>query len=80
MKSLPFDEVKASFSATVGRAEQGEPTVITRHGRPAAVVVPWATWERLNRIPSLGALLMAAPIEPGDIPERDGSGARKVEF
>jgi prevent-host-death family protein len=33
-------EAKAGFSALIEAAENGEPTVITKHGKPAAMVVP----------------------------------------
>ena len=39
MNRLPLREAKASLSDVVDAAERGEPTTITRHGHPAAVVV-----------------------------------------
>ena len=41
-----------------------------------AVVLGFADWERLSRVPSLGRLLMSAPLESGDLPERDRSPLR----
>ena len=76
MKKLPLRDAKTSLSAVVERAEKGESTTITKHGRPAAVVVPWPEWDRLRRVPSFGALLMAAPIEPDDLPRRRRGGLR----
>jgi hypothetical protein len=35
-----------------------------------------AEWERLSRVPSFGRLLMSAPIEEGDIPDRNAHAAR----
>ena len=54
----------------VDLATRGKPSVITRHGKPEAVVLGFADWERLSRVPSFGRLLMSAPLEPGDMPER----------
>ncbi len=45
-------------------------SVITRHGKPQAVVLGFADWQRLSRVPSFGRLLMSAPLEPGDLPQR----------
>jgi prevent-host-death family protein len=40
MKHIQIKEAKAEFSALVAAAERGEPTTITKHGKPAAVLVP----------------------------------------
>ncbi|MEQ1955249.1 type II toxin-antitoxin system prevent-host-death family antitoxin [Mesorhizobium sp. CN2-181] len=40
MKTMQVREAKASFSALVEAAEKGEPTIITKHGKPTAMVVP----------------------------------------
>jgi prevent-host-death family protein len=40
MKIIGLREAKAALSAVVEAAERGEVTTITKHGRPAAVVVP----------------------------------------
>ena len=40
MRTLSLRDAKASFSAVVEAAERGEPTAITKHRRPSAVVVP----------------------------------------
>ena len=63
MKTLQLRDAKACLSAVVDAAERGESTTITRHGRPAAVVVPVAEAARLNDIrrPSLASLLMTIP-------------------
>jgi antitoxin Phd len=56
-------DAKASFSAVVEAAEHGEATTITKHGRPAAVVVPVQDAERLyaGRLPSFADLLLGIP-------------------
>jgi antitoxin Phd len=80
MEEIQLKDAKASLSAVVDRAVEGRPSVITRHGRPEAVVVSWAEWKRLRDVPSFGRLLMSAPIEPGDIPERERTPHRPEEF
>ena len=40
MQTVQLRDAKARLSELVAAAERGEPTTITRHGRPAAVVVP----------------------------------------
>jgi antitoxin Phd len=80
MQEIQLKDAKASLSAVVDRAVAGNPSVITRHGRPEAVVISWAEWQRLRNVPSFGRLLMSAPIEPGDIPERDRTPHRSEEF
>ena len=39
MRSVQVRDAKAGLSALIDAAEQGEPTMITRHGVPAAVIV-----------------------------------------
>ena len=80
MKSMQIREAKAKFSALVEAAERGRPTTITRHGRPAAVVVPVEDARRLyagNR-PAFAELLLSFPggIEFG----RDRTPARDIDL
>jgi antitoxin Phd len=70
MKEIQLKDAKATLSAVVDDAVCGQPALITRHGRPQAVVVGYQEWQRLSRIPSFGRLLMAAPLEKGDLPRR----------
>jgi prevent-host-death family protein len=71
-------EAKASLCAVVAAAERGEATTITRHGRPAAVVVPVELALCLFRAgrPSLASLLRAIPSSI-DV-ERDQSPLREA--
>jgi prevent-host-death family protein len=71
MRKIQLKDAKANLSAVVDQATQGKPSVITRHGKPEAVVIGYADWERLSRVPSFGRLLMAAPLESGDLPARN---------
>lgn len=72
MKEIQLRKAKATLSAVVEAAENGEPTTITKHGRPAAVIVSHVEWTRLiTRIPSFADLLLAVPpLDPEDLPER----------
>jgi prevent-host-death family protein len=76
MRKIQLKDAKASLSAVVDQATRGKPSIITRHGKPEAVVIGFADWERLSRVPSFGRLLMSAPLEPGDAPERNRASLR----
>ena len=80
MREIQLREAKARLSAVVDDALRGEPALITRHGKPQAVVLSFKDWERLSRAPSFGRLLMAAPIGPDDLPARDQSPPRAADF
>ncbi len=71
MRKIQLKDAKANLSAVVDQATRGKPSVITRHGKPEAVVLGFADWERLSRVPSFGRLLMAAPLQAGDLPDRN---------
>jgi antitoxin Phd len=72
MKELQLREAKTTLSAVVEAAEKGEPTTITKHGRPAAVVISHEEWTKLKtRVPSFADLLSAVPpLDPGDLPKK----------
>ena len=70
MHEIQLREAKATLSAVIDQARQGQPSVITRHGRPEAVVLSFEEWQRLSQVPSFGRLLMAAPLTPEDVPQR----------
>ena len=72
MKEIQLREAKATLSAVVEAAENGEPTTITKRGPPAAVIVSHAEWTRLKtRVPSFADLLLAVPpLDPEDRPKR----------
>ena len=73
---IQLKDAKARLSAVVDQATRGKPSVITRHGKPEAVVLGFSDWERLSRVPSFGRLLMSAPVEPGDVPQRNPAPMR----
>jgi prevent-host-death family protein len=63
VRTVQIRDAKAKFSALVEAAEHGEPTTITRYGRPAAVLVPVEDALRLypEGRPSFADLLLACP-------------------
>ena len=71
MREIQLRDAKASLSAVVDDAVRGQPAIITRHGKPEAVVLSFAEWQRLSHVPSFGKLLMAAPLDRGDPPSRN---------
>ncbi len=73
MQEIQLRDAKATLSAVVDQARQGEPSIITRHGRPEAVIISFEEWQRLSKVPSLGRLLMEAQLDPEDVSDRDGS-------
>ena len=80
MQEIQLREAKATLSAVIDGVRRGEPAVITRHGRREAVVVSFEEWERLSRVPSFGRLLMAAPLDEGDLAPRDPAPLRDSGF
>ena len=80
MQEIQLREAKAKLSSIVEKAYHGTTVVITRHGKPRAVILGVDEWDRLRRVPSFGELLMSAPIQDGDLPERDTSPPRDPGF
>jgi antitoxin Phd len=61
MREIQLKDAKATFSAVVDEAVQGNPAIITRHGRKEAVILSFDEFQRLSQVPSLGRLLAAYP-------------------
>lgn len=80
MKTVHLRDAKARFSALVEAAERGETTIVTKHGRPAAAVVPVSDVKRHypDKRPSFATLLTSIPaaIEL----ERSTDSVRDVEL
>lgn len=77
MQETQLRDVKATFSAVVDDAAKGQPTIVTRHGKPVAVVVGYAEWQqRTGQRPGFAELLLAFP-DP-DLPARDPSPPRET--
>jgi antitoxin Phd len=80
MRKIQLRDAKAKLSAVVDQAARGKPSLITRHGKPEAVVLGFADWQRLSRVPSFGRLLMAAPVQSEDLPKRDRTPLRNADL
>ena len=78
VREMQLREAKAALSAVVDQAVQGNASVITRRGKPAAVVLGYEEWKRLSRRPSFGRLLMSLPLEDEDLPERGTAPLREA--
>lgn len=79
MREIQLRDAKATLSAVIDKARQGQPSVITRHGRPEAVLLSFEEWQRLSQVPSFGRLLMATPLETEDLPPRSGA-LRRIDL
>jgi prevent-host-death family protein len=80
MNTVQLRDAKARLSELVAAAERGQATTITKHGRPAAVIVPVEIAAPIlsKAKPSFAELLLSIPHE---IPiERDPSPVREVDF
>ncbi len=61
-KAWSLQDAKARFSELVNCSLSKGPQLVTRHGRPAVVVVPFAEYERLQMpMQGLGDFFRAAP-------------------
>ena len=76
-------DAKNRFSEVVNAARR-EPQTVTKHGKPAAVVVGADEYERLQRLdrakaPSFGQVLLAMPQDDGEFP-RQNVRPRSLDF
>lgn len=80
MKTMQVREAKAGFSSVIEAAENGEATIITKHGKPAAAVVPIEAARKLypEKRPNFVDFLRTFP--GGIDVERDETPMRDVDF
>lgn len=83
MSTKSVADAKAAFASLVDEAAKGEFVTITRHGKPAAMLVSVEAGEAAKRAmtkpkPDFGEFLMSFP-GPADL-ERDPSPLRNVEL
>ena len=81
-RSWSVQDAKNRFSEVVEAARLG-PQTVTKHGKPAVVVVDVVEYERLRRFeraraPSFADLLLAMPQDNGEFPRRP-IGTRDLE-
>ena len=68
MRSIPLTKAKARFSSLVERLiHLKEHIVITKRGKPVAVLVPYEEWERREGERGLGLASVAPPLEDLDV-------------
>jgi prevent-host-death family protein len=80
MKSMQIREAKAGFSAVIEAAEHGEPTIITKHGKPAAMIVPIEEARKLYP-ESQSRFVDHLLAFPGGVEfERDETPMREIDF
>jgi prevent-host-death family protein len=80
MREIQLKDAKASLSSLVDDATRGVPSIITRHGKPEAVVVGFDEWQRLAQVPLFGRLLMSAPVGAKGLPRRNRKPIRRVKL
>ena len=80
MRNVNLREAKANLSALVDAAEHGESFTITRHGKPAAVIIPLDLASKLldEKKPSFIDFLMSVPADVDF--ERNTTPGRNFEF
>jgi prevent-host-death family protein len=81
--SWSVQDAKNRFSEVVEAARR-RPQTVTKHGKPAVVVVDVAEYERMRhceraKAPSLADLLLAMPQDDGEFP-RLKARPRKLDF
>lgn len=88
MSTLSLKDAKATFSSVIDQAAAGEFVTITRHGRPAAVIVSVNAAEAAKRIlridkPSLAEYLSTFPADvdlDDDVFVRNPAPSRDVDL
>jgi antitoxin Phd len=77
-----IQEAKSKFSEVVDRAMEEGVQVVTRRGKKAVVVLPYAEYERLTRgSGSLVQFLLESPLAGSELAiERDQRPPRQVEI
>ena len=78
MQTVRLREAKSRLSARAEEAAQGGGAIITRRGRPSAVILGMDECNRLRTVPSVGRLLCASGLDGGDLLPRDTSPPRAV--
>jgi antitoxin Phd len=74
-RSWSVQDAKNRFSEVVEAARRA-PQMVTKHGKPAVVMVDVAEYERLRRLqraqaPSFADVLLAMPQDNGEFPRRN---------
>lgn len=80
INSWSLQDAKAKFSELVNSCVADGAQTVTKHGKPAVVVLPWDTYQNLKkRKGSLRSLFAAAPRAELDIARSD-EGERELDL
>jgi prevent-host-death family protein len=64
MKPLQLQEAKQQFSAVAEKAANGQPQIVTKHGKPFVVIVKVADWQKTQpRKKTLLEVLRSCPVD-----------------
>lgn len=83
MKTFSTFEAKNKLSQVIASAERGEPQVITKNGREAAVVISYREFQRLTaKNESLSDFLLNSPLRGAriDLTRSKDTGRETVDF
>ena len=83
MKTISTFEAKNKLSEVIALAESGEPQVITKNGREAAVIVSYSEFQRLTaKTESLNDFLLNSPLRGAelDLTRSKDMGRAGVDF
>ena len=81
MRAWPVQDAKARFSEMLETCLREGPQVVTKRGADAAILVPTADWQRLERAakPTLKELLLTDDARGElNVPPRGGKRRRRV--
>ena len=51
IREIGLEDAKDELASLVDAAIRNEPSIITRHGKPVAVILSYGEWQRLNQVP-----------------------------
>ncbi len=83
MKTISTFEAKNKLSEVIALAESGEPQVITKNGREAAVVISYQEFQRLTaKKESLNDFLLDSPLRGAklDLTRSTDAGRAGIDF
>ena len=80
VKEVQLRDAETGLAALVEGAARGNTSIITRDGKPAAVLLGIDEWNRVRQIPSFGSLLGSAPLQSDDLDPRDPTPLRDPDL
>jgi antitoxin Phd len=80
VKTVQIPDAEATFSALVDDAVRGEPTMVTRNGAPAAVLVPIDAARRIYADSHVGFADFLLAFPGGIEFERDRTPMREIDI